>query len=61
MFEKASMRLWLLAALTLATMLALGGAGVYGLRYLNGGLGSALQSNLLGAKWRFWLPSSMPN
>ena len=44
MLEKASVRLWLLAALSLGTMLALGGAGFYGLNYLNGGLGSALKS-----------------
>lgn len=44
MFERASVRLWFLAALSLGTMLSLGGAGVYGLNYLNGGLGSALKS-----------------
>lgn len=44
MFEKASVRLWLLAALSFGTMLALGGAGFYGLSYLNGGMGTALKS-----------------
>lgn len=44
MFEKASVRLWFLAALSLGTMLSLGTAGVYGLSYLNSGLGSALRS-----------------
>ena len=44
MFEKASVRLWLLAALSFGTMLALGGAGFYGLNYLNGGMGTALKS-----------------
>lgn len=44
MFRKASVRLWLLAALGVCTMLALGGAGFYGLNYLNGGLGSALKT-----------------
>lgn len=43
MFEKASVRLWLLAAWSFGTMLSLGGSGFYGLNYLNGGLGTALK------------------
>ena len=44
MFKKASVRLWLLAALSLCTMLSLLGAGFYGLNYLNRGMGIALKS-----------------
>ncbi|AEV26870.1 methyl-accepting chemotaxis protein [Azospira oryzae PS] len=44
MLAKTSSRLWLLAALSLGSLLALGGAGFFGLHYLHGGLRSALET-----------------
>lgn len=56
MLAKTSSRLWLLAALSLGSLLALGGAGFFGLHYLHGGLRSALETE--GGRWRYWSPWS---